>query len=157
MTRNTPDVGARGSRSSRERGFAASAVATGLLMSVALAPTRYFLPNFLCYWAPQALLLGVLLLFRARAAVVGGVAFALALFLLAVWAWTRSLAPGQGLAWLVYWTAFPGALLGAVAAVFVWRRAAGATAVCAGMGAAGLTAVGIAVNVWAVWMWAGRS
>ena len=105
---------------------------------------RFFLYNFAYQWAPQALLLGAVLLFRPRAAITAGVALASTVYLLAFWAWMHSLPPGQALAWLFYFVMFPGALLGAIAAALVSRRRPEVSAICAGVGAAAVTLTGVA-------------
>lgn len=137
-----------GGRWSRERRVALALVLVGFIVAMALSPLRHgarmFFWNFGWYWTPQALVLGVLLLFRPRAAVVAGAAAAMTLHFAGFHAWVR-----EAMAWLFYLFSFPGALVGAASAALVSKWRPGWSAARTAVVATVLTALGIALNHWA--------
>jgi hypothetical protein len=140
-----------GGHAPAERWLALAGVLAGLLAATALSPRdaglRTFVANLVYSWGPQALVVGVLLAFRPRPAVIAGASLAMALHLVAFASWARTLPPREALAWLYYLFSFPGALVGACAAAVLSRlRRPRAPAPRAGLVAAGLTLVGIVLN-----------
>ncbi|WP_158159289.1 hypothetical protein [Pseudomonas sp. RIT-To-2] len=75
--------------------------------------------NFLVYWLPHAVILGLLWLSRASKVLMAGVATALALYLALYGAWVLSMAEPGGLIWLGYLCSFPGAFLAAAVARYI--------------------------------------
>jgi hypothetical protein len=141
--------------SSRERRLALTAVAAGAVATLATLASRlpeqrhvavYLLWNLTYEWGPQALVLALLLPWRPRAAVVAGAALALNLYFVAFAAWIHSLSRGDALAWLFYFYAFPGALVGALAALFAVRRRPALSTAVTTLAAATATLVGVALS-----------
>jgi hypothetical protein len=100
-------------------------VLAGVAVAIVLAPKNdFFFGNFMFYWIPQAIVLGILISFTSRPAVVSGVAVILALYLAAYGAWLFfTTTDDAGLAWLGYLFSLPGAAIGAIAgALFIKQR-----------------------------------
>jgi uncharacterized membrane protein YfcA len=79
-------------------------------------------------------MLGALLPFKPRPAVVAGTALALTLHFVSFDAWIRSLPPRESLSWIYYLFSFPGALVGATSAALVSRRRPELSAASVGVG-----------------------
>ncbi|MEQ1533984.1 MAG: hypothetical protein ABL906_10515 [Sideroxydans sp.] len=100
-------------------------VLAGVIVAAVLAPwDDYFLANFMFYWIPQAVILGVLMSVSSRPAAVAGTAIILAFYLAAYWAWLHHVkSDDAGLAWLGYLFSLPGAAVGALfGASFIERK-----------------------------------
>ncbi|WP_248731673.1 hypothetical protein [Pseudomonas sp. MWU13-2517] len=95
--------------------IAAIGVALGPAVAALISPkNEYFLANFTGYWLPQAAVLCVALLCKAPRGTLGGIAAAMALYLYLFDIWVT-----ESMGWLIYFFSFPGALIGALLAVFV--------------------------------------
>jgi len=130
-----------------ERYAAIACVSLGLLVAVLLAPKNsFFLSNVGFYWASQLGVLALALLFKPRAAMVAGVALALAVYLAAFGAWLFTRTRPDAMAWLGYVFSLPGAVVGAIAAAALHGRRPGLRPLVAGIMAAALVLVGIALN-----------
>lgn len=106
----------------------------------------YFLGNFLYLWIPQAIVLGVVLMFGSRPAVVSGAALVLALYLALYGTWVFLRQNPDGLIWLGYWFSLPGAGIGAVIGALYVRQRRFERAAVAGAVAAASTLVGLSLN-----------
>jgi hypothetical protein len=109
------------SRYSNESLGAAICIGCGVGASVVLSPKdEYFLGNFAYYWLPQAAIIVVLCLTKARPAIVAACALVLAIYLVAFDTWVATLPARDGaLAWVGYLFALPGAAVGAIASVLI--------------------------------------
>lgn len=68
--------------SSNESLFMVPAILSGVAVAAILSPKdSYFMGNIAIYWAPQAIILAILIFFQPRPAVISGVAVILALYL----------------------------------------------------------------------------
>ena len=118
----------------------------GLVIAVWISPrNEYFLGNFAMYWLPHGAVLAILLLFKAQKAVFAGAAIAMALYLslFSLWYFRGAGADPTAMAWLGYLFSFPGALFGAVFAIFYGKRSSSIIAVLL---AFGWVALGLAIN-----------
>lgn len=106
--------------------LAGSLLAALLFLGVAatrLAPSGgYFGGNFATYWMPPALALLIVAFATARPTVLLGAALALTMFLWLYSVWVASLTKAEGLIWLGYVSAMPGAVLGGVVAGWLVGR-----------------------------------
>lgn len=118
----------------------------GLMIAAWISPhNEYFLESFAMYWLPHAAVLAILLLFKAQRAVFAGAAIAMALYLslFSLWYFKGVGADQTAMAWLGYLFSFPGALIGAVLAIFYGKRSGSIIAVLL---AFGWVALGLAIN-----------
>jgi len=125
------------------------AVVLALMGAVAafLAPhNRYFLGNFVWYWLPLALVVALPVVAGAGRGIVVGCALALSGFLFAYHAWVQSLAHSEGLIWLGYLFALPGAVIG-VFVGYLWCKLRPASVAIAAAIALIATAGGLALNM----------
>lgn len=112
----------------------------GLGLAVAVWVTgkgEFFWENFAAYWLPQAAVLAVALLLKASREMLGGMAIAMALYLYLFHLWAS-----EAMAWLWYLFSFPGALIGALLAVFIASRTS-----FAGLAGFGSVTLGIVLNL----------
>jgi hypothetical protein len=131
----------------REVGLAFGSVLSGVVIAAVLASGgSFFVSNFLWYWVPQACVLILLWLLKARPATFAGVAIALALYLGAFGWWLFSRGHPESLAWLGYLFSLPGAAIAAVSVALWLRGRRGWGALLVGSFAAGAVLVGIIVN-----------
>jgi hypothetical protein len=124
-------------------------VGGGLLVAAALSPARHGLGTFAwnaaSWWIPEGLALGLLILLRARPAVVGGASLGWSAFLLAFWVWLQGQSPAMKPV-VLYVYAIPGGWAGAGLAWLAARRRPARAGVYAGA-VAGLTvALGLFVG-----------
>jgi hypothetical protein len=122
-------------------------VLAGVAVAVVLAPKDdYFFGNFMFYWIPQAIVLGILIPFTSRPAVVSGAAAILALYLAAYGAWHFSRPHPESMAWLGYIFSLPGAAIGAIVGGIFIKQRSYQRAMVVGAIAAASTLVGLALN-----------
>lgn len=88
-------------------------VAVSMKLALGVPGIDFFVVNTLGFWIPQLVVLGLLLLFKPRPAVVAGVAGVLAIYCWVYAAGIRSTNDREGLAYLGYVFSFPGAAIGA--------------------------------------------
>lgn len=82
---------------------------------VASPKTTYFLGNFLWYWLPQAIVIGLLFAFKFRLAIIAGAIIALTIDLALYVTWTNlSKDPMVANVWIGYLFTIPGAFIGAL-------------------------------------------
>jgi len=75
----------------------------------------YFLSNFLWYWIPQAIVIGLLFAFKFRLAIIAGAILALTIDLALYEIWTNSSKdPMIANVWVGYLFTIPGAFIGAL-------------------------------------------
>jgi hypothetical protein len=111
------------SRSSSESVVAGLCISLGVGVAIYLSPKdEYFAGNFAYFWLPHAVILAVLVLIRARFASVAACAFVMTAYLVAFDTWVSTLSPRDGLAWVGYLFALPGAAVGAIVSVLVLAR-----------------------------------
>lgn len=135
MTRNT------------ERYFAIAGIFLGLAISYLLAPKdAYFLSNIVFYWGSQICVLICVWPFKPRAMIIAGISTALAIYLgtFGVWLFTRN--HPESIAWLGYVFSLPGAWVGALIAIVFLHLQTKPRPIVAGIVAAGITLVGIAIS-----------
>ncbi|SAM32917.1 hypothetical protein BN1864_LIB5394:02964 [Pseudomonas sp. 1 R 17] len=92
-----------------------AAMGVGLSLAVAIYITGkgpFFLENFAYTWFPQAAVLCISLLCKASRELLGGMAIAMALYLLLFDIWVT-----DAMGWLFYLFSFPGILIGALLSV----------------------------------------
>lgn len=143
---------AQASRRGREGRVATACVAAGLLVAAALSPwhqgLRTFAWNAAYWWVPEGAVLGLLLVLRARPAIVGGAALGWSAYLVPLWFWIES-QPPRTLPALVYAFAVPGGCTGAVVAWLAGRRG-GRSGLRAGVAAGICVAAGLAASRWVI-------
>lgn len=117
-------MGKKFSESEISRQLVKLALISGALVSAYLAPRDWaiFLPNFVIFWTPHVLLLGMLWAMRSSWTLIAGSATAAAIYLALFGTWVFSARHPEGLAWLGYFFSFPGALLGAITAHYLERH-----------------------------------
>jgi len=123
-------------------------VLAGVVVAIVLAPKDdYFFGNFMFWWIPQAIVLGILISFTSRPAVVSGAAVILAIYLAAYGMWLSLTSTNDnGLAILGYLFSLPGAAVGAIAGAFFIKQRNYQRAVVIGSVAAASTLAGLALN-----------
>jgi len=87
-----------------------------LIVAIISSPKNtYFLSNFLWYWIPQAIVIGLLLAFKFRLAIIAGAILALTIDLALYEIWTNSSKdPMIANVWVGYLFTIPGAFIGAL-------------------------------------------
>jgi|WetSurMetagenome_2_1015567.scaffolds.fasta_scaffold501337_1 hypothetical protein len=89
----------------------------GVIVTIVLSPkNEYFFGNFVSYWAPQVIIIALLMVLRFRPAIISGCAIVLSVYLVCYWAWMQSLPAREGLEWLGYYFSLPGAIIGSIIA-----------------------------------------
>lgn len=89
-------------------------VIISIVVAVSLAPKNsYFITNFLYYWTPQAVIVGLLFGFRVRLSVITGTLISMILTLLSYYIWiSSSTDPSAATAWIGYFFVITGAFTG---------------------------------------------
>jgi hypothetical protein len=119
----------------------------GLAVSIGLAPKDItMLLNALFFWLPQLFVLAILWMLKPRSAVFAGVAVALALYLAIFGVCIHLSHDRDSLGWLGYFFSFPGAIAGALGAVFLLRKRPLYSILSASSTAASLVFIGLLVN-----------
>lgn len=148
-----------GDRPVRRGWLLAAAMALGLgAVASALVPWGHapsFLWNLGFTWAPPVIVIAILVIVRARPAVVVAAALTCLGILVGFHLWLGSAGPQDALAWLFYPLCFPGVVVGALAAVLAGRRRTEPSGMGAGLAALALTAGGAALDVAVVLCWPG--
>ena len=102
--------------------------------------------NFVYTWVPQAVILIVMFLIKARPAAIAGAALALAGYLAFFNWWVITYHATDGLVWLLYLFSLPGGLLAGIAAAMWINKHDERPAIKAGLAAANLMLAGVAIN-----------
>ena len=128
--------------------WAWSTVLVGLALAVIFWAGSHPI-NFVVMWGPQAAVLAVMFLIKARPAAIAGAALAFAGYL-ALFRWWDD---EGGLAWLIYTFSLPGGLLGGIAVTKWLRKRDEWPGAAAALATAASVAAGLAIGQ-AYWMYA---
>jgi hypothetical protein len=120
----------------------------GVVVAAVLAPKgEYFFMNFAFYWIPQIVVVGILVPFSSRPAVVSGAAIILSVYLVVYGIWlTLTKTDDAGLAWLGYLFSLPGGAIGAEVGANFIKKNNFQRAMVVGAFAAASTTFGLVAN-----------
>ena len=127
-----------------ERFSAISAIVIGILVAIIIAPKNEFLlPNFLYFWLPQGIIIGLLYATKMRPSVITGSAIIMTLHLIGYAIWVSS--PSDAMAWIGYFFSIAGALVGAFIVGIILKKYPVQSSTLAVLGAYIGALIGIAI------------
>ncbi|QFR43041.1 hypothetical protein [Sulfurimonas xiamenensis] len=130
-----------------EHSVARIIVLLGIITAIVIAPkNHFFLPNFLYYWLPQGVIIGLLFLAKMRASVITGCSLTMTTFLISYAILMSSTSePSAAMAWIVYLFSIPGALIGAFIFGMTAKKLQYNSSIVVGIGSLISTLIGVGI------------
>ena len=119
-------------------------VLLGVIAAIVIAPkNEFFLPNFLYFWLPQGIIIGLLFVIKIDHRAIAGCAIIMTLHLIIYSLWISS--PHNALAWLGYFFSIPGAFVGAFIFDITAKKLQYNSSMVVGIGSLVSTLIGVGV------------